>query len=157
MLTWSHLCRAGWNNSDPLIAGSFLDKHDYAPDGPTAFPKSTTLDIRINSIGEMGGIGFPIYGHLYNPSLLYSPNMFSTHFSPGPWLANYAEMVTVMQLQVANASYGLSAAVFTELADVGFDITGLTTYDRQILKVNVTAIFEANQALYAAMPGPARA
>ena len=42
---------------------------------------------------------------------------------------------------------GFSAAVYTQTTDVEGEVNGLTTYDREIVKVDVERLHEINQRL----------
>ena len=138
----------GWNNTLPELAGSFHDSHDYSVTQPLAYPINSTDGSFINTIGEMGGIGYVVPGHLYDSNEIYSPHIPAANVSA--WFDNYAVLVQAMLLQINDPNYGLSGAVFTALADVGFDVTGLTTFDR-LLKFNLSQFAAISAPLFASI------
>jgi hypothetical protein len=96
-------------------------------------------------LGEFGGAGFPVPGHLWNPQGRFS----SEHDLPNaatqePWILSRLE--TVKDL----ATKGLSAAVYTQLTDVENEVNGFLTYDRTTgQKVNPDTLQHAVRKLYA--------
>jgi beta-galactosidase/beta-glucuronidase len=128
---------SGWND---FGAGDVLDDHTY----PWPRPVPLQPD-RASVLGEFGGAGFPVPGHLWNPQGLFS----SEHDLPSaatqePWILSRLE--TVKDL----AAKGLSAAVYTQLTDVENEVNGFLTYDRTTgQKVNPDALQHAVRKLYA--------
>jgi hypothetical protein len=96
-------------------------------------------------LGEFGGAGFPIPGHLWNPQGQVS----SEHDLPyaaaqEPWILGRLETLRGL------AAKGLSAAVYTQLSDVENEVNGFLTYDRtNVQKVNPDAVQHAIRKLYA--------
>jgi beta-galactosidase/beta-glucuronidase len=128
---------SGWND---FGAGDVLDDHTYP------WPKPVPLQPdRASVLGEFGGAGFPVPGHLWNPQGRFS----SEHDLPNaatqePWILIRLE--TVKDL----ATKGLSAAVYTQLTDVENEVNGFLTYDRTtVQKVNPDTLQHAVRKLYA--------
>jgi hypothetical protein len=122
--------------------GDIIDIHDYP--GPIAPNYQTN---RPAVLGEYGGNGLRVDGHMWNPAstccyLLY-PDANS--------LANaYIEQVnSLRELAVAK---GLSAAVYTETTDVEDELNGFYTYDRVIRKMDFARVRAANRALIDGIP-----
>ena len=44
-------------------------------------------------------------------------------------------------------SKGLSASVYTQLSDVEDEVNGLLTYDRKVIKMNITMVRELNKLI----------
>jgi beta-galactosidase/beta-glucuronidase len=128
---------SGWNDSG---SGDVLDDHTYP--WPKPVPRQTD---RASVLGEFGGAGFAIPGHLWNPQGQFSdehdlPNAAAQE----PWIIGRLE--TVKDL----AAKGLSAAVYTQLSDVENEVNGFLTYDRTTeQKVKPEAVQPAVRKLYA--------
>ncbi|MFZ0506048.1 MAG: sugar-binding domain-containing protein [Chthoniobacterales bacterium] len=128
---------SGWND---FGAGDVLDDHTYPWPKPVAHQRN-----RASVLGEFGGAGFPIPGHLWNPNSQFSdehdlPNASAQQ----PFIIGRLE--TVKDL----ATKGLSAAVYTQLSDVENEVNGFLTYDRTtVQKANPDAVRPAVRKLYA--------
>ena len=128
---------SGWND---FGAGDVLDDHTYP------WPKPVPLQPdRASVLGEFGGAGFPIPGHLWNPQGQVSDEHdLPSAATQDPWIVGRLE--TLKDL----AAKGLSAAVYTQLSDVENEVNGFLTYDRTtVQKVDPNAIQHAVRKLYA--------
>ena len=105
--------------------GDILDLHHYP---------NPSLDFydagRATVLGEYGGIGMALEGHLWEPNHNWGYVKFNT-----------PEEVTKEYVDYANQLYrliprGFSAAVYTQTTDVEMEVNGLMTYDRKVIKVN---------------------
>lgn len=126
----------GANNEFDEFAGHFLDWHSYpAPNSPTP----TTH--RAATLGEYGGLGLHVPGHEYSP-LVFSYQLMKDK-----------EQLTNQYIQYINAiktmkkSPGLSAAVYTQITDVEYEINGLLSYDRKVEKIDFDRIAAAHREL----------
>ena len=144
----------GWSIKGSQRAGSFFDIHDYNATGPHMPPKNITGNDTIATVGEMGSIGLQIPGHLPTPGRFYTPNI--TVHDAGEWLTAYAIMIKTMLPQIGDPDIALSSVVYTEWTDVAFDVTGLLTYDREVMKVEPAKVARAHRSLYNAMPARGR-
>ena len=84
-------------------------------------------------IGEFGGIGLPIDGHLWFParrSWGYQTARDATDYA-ARYRRKYAEIIRQARVK------GLSAAVYTQTSDVEGEVNGLLTYDRERSKLPV--------------------
>ena len=119
-----------------FACGDILDVHNYPA------PRIYLLDdTRANVIGEFGGIGLALEGHLWAPDRNWGYVQFKT-----------PEEVTDEYLRYIDILYDLSkiaytGAVYTQTTDVEKEINGLITYDRKVIKVNEDKVREANQKL----------
>jgi beta-galactosidase/beta-glucuronidase len=128
---------SGWND---FGAGDVLDDHTYP------WPRLVPLQPdRVSVLGEFGGAGFPIPGHLWSPQGTTSDEHdLPTAASQEPWILSRLE--TLRDL----AAKGLSAAVYTQLSDVENEVNGFLTYDRTtVQKVHPDALERAVRKLYA--------
>lgn len=120
--------------------GDILDLHHYP--GPSMFLFDA---VRVNVLGEYGGIGLPLEGHLWQPDRNWGYIQFKN-----------ADEVTQEYVKYANelrdmVSRGFSAAVYTQTTDVEVEVNGLMTYDRKVLKVNEAIVRKANQGVIDAL------
>ena len=128
---------SGWNDRG---AGDFYDIHTYQeePDKPELKKD------RVVVIGEFGGIGWPIEGHLWNPNMRNWG--YQTYHSADTVLAaykkKYAKIVEYYQKQA------LSAAVYTQTTDVEGEVNGLLTYDREVIKIPVETLRQIHAPLF---------
>lgn len=117
-------------------AGDILDVHNYPA------PRIYLLDDdKANVIGEYGGIGYPITGHLWQPDKNWGYIEFK---SPKDVTDKYVEYIDILD-NMAKIAY--TGAVYTQTTDVEGEVNGLLTYDRKKVKVDAQRIREANQRL----------
>jgi len=120
---------SGWNDRG---AGHFYDIHTYEPEPRAPQAQSNRAVV----IGEFGGIGWPIEGHLWNPGMRnwgYQTYKDAKAVEEA-YRKKYAKIVEYYQTK------GLSAAVYTQTTDVEGEINGLLTYDREIIKIPVKTL-----------------
>ena len=117
-----------------LDAGDILDLHHYPQ------PEMYLYDAkRVNVLGEYGGIGLPVEGHLWAPDRNWGYIKFA---SPKEVTDEYVKYARQLQEMIAR---GFSAAVYTQTTDVEIEVNGLMTYDRRFDKVDIPRIHEINQ------------
>ena len=127
----------GGNDGPPKGGvGDIDDVHIYpAPGAPNPSPNQAIV------VGEYGGIGYPIKGHMWKDE-----NWGYTKVStPKAMEEQYGEY-TGMLKQLRDEK-GLSGAVYTQITDVEVETNGLLTYDR-ILKADPAQIALANRFQY---------
>lgn len=117
-------------------AGDILDVHNYPA------PRIYLLDDdKANVIGEYGGIGYPIKGHLWQPDKNWGYIEFK---SPKDVTDKYIEYIDIL---AGMAKIAYTGAVYTQTTDVEGEVNGLLTYDRKKVKVDAPRIREANHRL----------
>lgn len=115
---------SGWTDRN---VGHVFDSHQYP--GPSMEPPVQNSG-RAIVLGEFGGLGWPIEGHLWNEQ---KRNWgYRTYQDEVQYLKEYA---TVIQNVYPLISRGLSAAIYTQTSDVEGEVNGLMTYDRKVLKL----------------------
>jgi Glycosyl hydrolases family 2, sugar binding domain/Glycosyl hydrolases family 2, TIM barrel domain/Glycosyl hydrolases family 2 len=125
---------SGWNDF-PL--GDIHDIHAYP--GPAA-PKAEAE--RAAVLGEFGGLGLPIEGHLWTSG---SKNWGYRKYNTRDELtAAYLKLASKLEPLVESR---LSAAIYTQTTDVETEVNGLVTYDREIIKMDPDKVYEANRRL----------
>jgi len=95
-------------------------------------------------LGEYGGIGYPIQGHLWNPKMRNWG--YQTYQSAEELLRNYQYKFD--QVVDMKKNRRLSAAVYTQTTDVEGEVNGLMTYDRKVVKIPVKTLREMHSVLY---------
>ena len=98
-------------------------------------------------LGEYGGLGLPVKGHLWNPDMLnwgYGGNRKDMEDVTRTYV-EYAEMILPFIPQ------GMSGAIYTQTTDVEGEVNGFVTYDRKVIKVDVKRIHDINQKVINAL------
>jgi hypothetical protein len=98
-------------------------------------------------LGEYGGLGLPVKGHLWNPDMLnwgYGGNRKDMEDVTRTYV-EYAEMILPFIPQ------GMSGAIYTQTTDVEGEVNGFVTYDRKVIKVDVKRIHDVNQKVIKAL------
>ncbi|TWT76823.1 Beta-galactosidase [Posidoniimonas polymericola] len=129
---------SGWADRG---VGDLYDKHDYP--GPAMFPPEQG---RASVLGEFGGLGLAVEGHLWQESGNWGYNFYETREELN---TQYQQLID--NLWVLKAG-GLAAAIYTQTTDVEGEINGLMTYDREVLKINPELAAPLNTRLYAPAP-----
>jgi len=117
--------------------GDFVDTHIYI--GPNG--ASQPDEKRAASLGEYGGIGLFVRGHMWpveNNAYGYEPTV-------GALTDRY--VLLMQQVEQLMLYKGLSTAVYTQTTDVEHEINGLLTYDREVQKMDIRRVKEINQAI----------
>ncbi|NDV83982.1 glycoside hydrolase family 2 protein [Bacteroides sp. 51] len=116
--------------------GDMLDLHNYP--GPEMYLYDAE---RATVLGEYGGIGLPLDGHLWQTDKNWGYVQFKNAKEVTDEYVKYAEMLKKM------IRSGFSAAVYTQTTDVEVEVNGLITYDRKIIKVEEDRIRKVNQEI----------
>lgn len=122
--------------------GDMLDLHNYPQ------PEMYLYDAqRATVLGEYGGIGLVLPGHLWEPDRNWGYVQFK---SPEEVTAEYVKYAGQL-LQLVKR--GFSASVYTQITDVEIEVNGLLTYDRKQLKVDAEKVRAANEKLVRSLEG----
>ena len=104
---------------------------------------------RISFLGEFGGLGHPVEGHLWKAA---SGNWGYGGIEDTKTREGLEKSYAGLLGKVADlARKGLGGAVYTQTTDVEVEINGLMTYDRKVLKFNpstLKAIHESVQKAF---------
>ncbi|MBQ1754512.1 MAG: beta-galactosidase, partial [Bacteroidales bacterium] len=123
-----------------LKAGDILDLHNYPQ------PAMYLTDAkRVNVLGEYGGIGMPLEGHLWTPDRNWGYVKFTT---PEEVTDEYVKYALQLQEMVDR---GFAAAIYTQTTDVEIEVNGLMTYDRKVDKVDIPRVRAINQQVIKSM------
>lgn len=93
---------------------------------------------RVNVLGEYGGIGLPLDGHLWMNDRNWGYVQFKNSDEVTRQYVEYANSLRDM------VKRGFSAAVYTQTTDMEGEINGVMTYDRKVIKMNEDALRKAN-------------
>lgn len=130
----SRLVNSASGGNHFLGAGDILDLHNYPQPDMYLYDAN-----RVNVLGEYGGIGLPVEGHLWTPDRNWGYVKFT---SPKEVTDEYVKYARQLKEMVAR---GFSAAIYTQTTDVEIEVNGLMTYDRRVDKVEIPRIREINQ------------
>ncbi|RYZ67333.1 MAG: beta-galactosidase, partial [Proteobacteria bacterium] len=133
---------SGWEDRG---YGDMHDMHNYP--GPGMFP--TTAD-RISVLGEFGGLGLPVEGHLWQSDKNWGYRTYKTKEELGE---RYADLIERM---VPLARRGLAAAVYTQTTDVEGEVNGYATYDRKAVKFDFDRTAALSRKVIEAANDPVR-
>ena len=97
-------------------------------------------------LGEYGGLGLPISGHLWKEQGNWGYRTFKDRTA----LTDAYVAVTHNLRPLIGA--GLSAAVYTQTTDGEMEVNGLMTYDREIVKMDPARVRAADLALFGPPP-----
>lgn len=130
---------SGWTD---MKVGDIADTHAYPGPG-SGRPESTRAAVN----GEFGGITMRIDGHMWTQDVFgYGSTLRST------------TLVTKRYQDLLRKAYkmrdelGTSAFVYTQLTDVEQESNGILTYDRAIIKPDVTITKAANEGQFLPLP-----
>lgn len=120
--------------------GDILDLHNYP--GPELYLYDAR---RITVLGEYGGIGLPLEGHLWRANDNWGYIKFKN-----------ATEVTNEYIKYANelkklVKTGFSAAVYTQTTDVEGEVNGFMTYDRKVDKMDFEKVSAINKEVIDAL------
>ena len=116
--------------------GDILDLHNYP--GPNPYLYDPT---RATVLGEYGGIGMALKGHLWLADKNWGYVKFNTPEEVTNEYIKYADHLLEL------IEKGFSAAVYTQITDVEEEVNGLVTYDRKVIKVDEPKIKAINQKI----------
>ena len=116
--------------------GDILDLHNYP--GPNLYLYDPT---RATVLGEYGGIGMALKGHLWLADKNWGYVKFNTPEEVTNEYIKYADHLLEL------IKKGFSAAVYTQITDVEEEVNGLVTYDRKVIKVDEPKIKAINQKI----------
>ena len=123
-------CASGWND---IPSGDVHDMHKYP--APGMFPVEEN---RASVLGEYGGLGLPIKGHMWEEKTWGYAVMKGQDQLTKKYIGFSRKMAELQKK-------GLCAAVYTQITDVETEANGLLTYDRAIIKPDLEKIAAANR------------
>ena len=122
--------------------GDILDVHHYPCPAMNIFERKF-----VNVLGEYGGIGYPVEGHTWIIDDKWGHGGNKNDISEVT--TQYKQFLDMLKVFVQT---GCAAAVYTQITDVEGEVNGLFTYDRKVIKVDISDIAEANRSVIESMP-----
>lgn len=129
---------SGWTDRG---YGDMKDMHMYP--GPGMFP---VMPDRVSVLGEFGGLGLPLKGHLWKDSDNWG---YRTLKTTEELRDGYRVLMARLHPLIGK---GLAAAVYTQTTDVEVEVNGLMTYDREVIKFDVAETAKWHKALFGPPP-----
>ena len=121
-------------------SGDILDLHNY-PD-----PQMYLYDADyVNILGEYGGIGWPVEGHLWQPDR----NWGYVQFKSAEEVLDTYEKYALQLIDLIDD--GFAAAIYTQTTDVEIEVNGLMTYDRKVVKLDMDRLSAINRKVIESM------
>jgi hypothetical protein len=122
---------SGWDDKG---AGDVSDIHSYpGPDMPPVEKNRAAV------LGEFGGLGLPLSGHLWQAEGNWGYRNFD---DVKTFETRYTELIKNLYSLV---DLGLAAAVYTQTSDCEIEVNGLMTYDRAVVKLDPARFSSLNR------------
>lgn len=119
-----------------FACGDIVDLHNYP--APEMYLYDAT---RANVLGEYGGIGYVVEGHLWEPNRNWGYIQYNSSEAVTNEYVEYAEMLLDFIRR------GFTAAIYTQTTDVEVEVNGIMTYDRKVVKMDEARIKEINNRI----------
>ena len=121
-------------------SGDILDLHNYPHPEMYLYDKDY-----VNILGEYGGIGWPVEGHLWQPDRNWGYVQFKSADEVLDTYEKYADMLIEL------IDKGFAAAIYTQTTDVEIEVNGLMTYDRKVVKLDMDRLSAINRRVIESM------
>jgi len=132
---------SGWTDYG---VGDMKDRHNY----PDPMMPENPGPARVSVLGEFGGIGLAIPGHLWKKTDALEGDKknwgYVSDDNVGASLTRLKKLFADLKLLIP---HGLAAAVYTQTTDVEIEINGFATYDRKVVKYPAAEIREIVEGL----------
>ena len=124
---------SGWYDEG---GGDFRSEHRYIL--PVQVPKK---DGRAFVLSEFGGYSQIIDGHVWNKKKSFGYQMYS---SKEKLTKAYKKLYSTI---IDKIDKGLCASVYTQVTDVEYEVNGIMTYDRKLIKIDEDTVKRINDKL----------
>lgn len=129
--------------------GDVVDAHKYPhPEFPFEDGAGGRFDDYIKVMGEFGGHGYPVQGHLWDAH--------RRNWGYGGLPKNETEYkeryATSLRMLNELRGEGIAGGVYTQTTDVEGEINGLLTYDRKVIKIPANDLARMHRVLFAETP-----
>lgn len=122
------------------FTGDIIDVHHYPEPRMNAFEAKF-----VNVLGEYGGIGLPLEGHLWQKDRNWGYIQYKNANEVFETYSKYAEMLQGF------IRTGCAAAIYTQTTDVEGEVNGLMTYDRAVIKMDLDKLSHLNRFVIESM------
>lgn len=128
---------SGWHDQK---GPDFRSMHRYIV--PVTPPTPLTKAGRPYVLSEYGGYSWNIEGHVWNAKKSFGYIMFnnSKALSKAYAFLHKSQIIPLIKA-------GLSATVYTQVSDVEFEVNGIYSYDRKVLKLDKDMLIDINSKL----------
>ena len=147
--TWTNRVETAHKPAGVCEAADTVDLHLYR--GPKMLKVN---DRRISFLGEFGGLGHPVKGHLWQDT-----GKVWGYGGTGDTAAREGLEKTYLGLMEKLgdlAEWGLAGSVYTQTTDVEIEVNGLLTYDRKVLKYDPEVLRKAHAEVIRRATNPKR-
>ncbi len=128
---------SGWHDQG---GPDFKSMHRYIV--PVTPPFNFTRKGRPYVLSEYGGYSWNIKGHVWNAARSFGYIMFKNSKTLTAAYKSLHEKQIVPLIK-----RGLCATVYTQVSDVEFEVNGIYSYDREVLKIDKNTVIEVNKKL----------
>lgn len=128
---------SGWHDQK---GPDFKSMHRYIV--PVTPPFSFTQKGRPYVLSEYGGYSWNIKNHVWNEKRSFGYIMFKNSESLSKAFRNLHKTQIIPLIK-----RGLCATVYTQVSDVEFEVNGIYSYDRKVLKIDKNTLLEINSQL----------
>jgi beta-galactosidase/beta-glucuronidase len=125
---------SGWTD---MRTGDIVDMHNYpGPNAPSPEPRRAAVT------GECGGLGLVVDGHSWSSTRRWSYRMETNCVA-----LERAYSSLIREIYNLHEARGLSAAIYTQTADVETECNGLLSYDRAVAKLDAALLARINRTI----------
>lgn len=124
------------SGGNSVLCGDILDGHNY----PRPIMKFRSGGAQIDVLGEYGGIGLAVPGHLWQDDNNWGYKGLCK--DSAELLDKYSRYADMFIPEILS---GVSAGVYTQTTDVEGEVNGLMTYDRKVVKMDEKALRAVNE------------
>lgn len=128
---------SGWHDQG---GPDFKSVHKYVT--PVHLPTARRTAGRPYVLSEFGGYSWNIKGHVWN----YKRSFGYIQFGNSESLSKAYRRLHFKQI-IPLIERGLSATVYTQVSDVEFEVNGIYSYDRKVLKISEDVLKECNEKM----------
>ena len=152
---WNERVTTAHKSAGVCEAADTVDLHLYRGDNPDGLYGSHKIfpanGRRISFLGEFGGLGHPVEGHLWKPG---SGSWGYGGVEDTKTREGLEKTYLAMMDDLANlAGRELGGSIYTQTTDVEIEVNGLMTYDRKVLKFNPAVLKRAHEKICRACEG----
>ena len=124
------------SGGNSILCGDILDSHNY----PRPIMKFRSGGAQIDVLGEYGGIGLAVEGHMWEPGNGWG---YQGLCKDGSEVLEKYRHYAIDEF-IPEIKSGVSAGIYTQTTDVEAELNGLMTYDRKVVKMDEQRLREIN-------------
>lgn len=124
--------------------GHIVDEHRYPDPGFPFELDEGRFDGFVKVMGEFGGHGFPVEGHLWSETTR-NWGYGGLPKDKEEWMERYRTSIRIL---AELKEKGIAGGIYTQTTDVEGEINGLITYDRKVQKIDPETLREIARPLF---------